>query len=82
MNAPFICSILIDITAVPFKGVLIYGKAELDYEDIVSKRIAIFMKRLSQEEAETYTGRLSSKWKCVILRITPVRIASFDCSKA
>jgi hypothetical protein len=41
MNAPFICSILIDITAVPFKGVLIYGKAELDYEDIVSKRIAI-----------------------------------------
>jgi hypothetical protein len=62
MNAPFLCSILIDITAVSFKGVLIYGTAELDYEGVVSKRIATFMKPLSQEEAETHTVRLSSKW--------------------
>jgi hypothetical protein len=75
-------SILIDTTDVPFRGALIYGTAELDYEDVISKRIAIFEKRLSREDAETYAGRLSGKWKCVILRITPVSIVSFDYSKA
>lgn len=75
-------TVLIDTTEVPFKGALIYGTAELDYEDVISKRVAIFKKRLSQEDAETYAERLSGKWKCVILRITPDRVASFDYSKA
>jgi PPOX class probable F420-dependent enzyme len=75
-------SILIDTTEVPFKGILIYGAAELDYENVVSKRISIFEKRLCREDAETYAKRLSGKWKCVILRITPKRIVSFDYSKA
>jgi PPOX class probable F420-dependent enzyme len=75
-------SILIDTTEVPFKGALIYGTAELDYEDVVSKRIAIFEKRLCREDAETYANRLSGKWRCVILRIIPKRIVSFDYSKA
>lgn len=75
-------TVLIDTTDVPFKGVLVYGTAELDYEDVISKRIAIFGRRLSQDQAETYARRLANKWKCVIIRITPVRIASFDYSKA
>jgi hypothetical protein len=75
-------TVLIDKTEVPFKGALIYGTAELDYEDVISKRVAIFDRRLSREEAETYARRLSSKWRCVIIRITPVHIASFDYSKA
>jgi hypothetical protein len=74
-------TVLIDTTEVPFKGALIYGTAELDYEDVIAKRVAIFEKRLSREDAETYATRLSGKWKCVIVRITPVRIASFDYSK-
>ena len=75
-------TVLIDTTEVPFKGALVYGTAELDYEDVISKRIAIFEKRLSREDAETYAKRLSGKWKCVIVRITPTHIASFDYSKA
>jgi hypothetical protein len=75
-------TILIDKTEVPFKGALIYGTAELDYEDVIQKRMAIFERRLSYEDAETYARRLSSKWQCVIVRITPVHIASFDYSKA
>lgn len=75
-------TVLIDNTTVPFKGALIYGTAELDYEDVICKRIEIFKRRLSQEEAETYARRLSGKWKCVIVRITPIHIASFDYSKA
>ena len=75
-------TVLIDTTEVPFKGALVFGTAELDYEDIIPKRIAIFEKRLSQEDAETYARRLSDKWKCVIVRITPSHIASFDYAKA
>jgi nitroimidazol reductase NimA-like FMN-containing flavoprotein (pyridoxamine 5'-phosphate oxidase superfamily) len=75
-------TVLIDKTEVPFKGALIYGTAELDYEDVIVKRIKIFERRLSQEEAKTYASRLSSKWPCVIIRITPTHIASFDYSKA
>jgi PPOX class probable F420-dependent enzyme len=75
-------SVLIDTTEVPFKGALVYGRAELDYEDVIPKRVAIFERRLPREQAETYARRLSGKWKCVIVRITPIRIASFDYSKA
>ena len=75
-------TVLIDKTEVPFKGALIYGTAELDYEDVIQKRTAIFERRLSREEGETYARRLSGKWQCVIIRITPTHIASFDYSKA
>ena len=74
-------SVLIDKTEVPFKGVLIYGSAELDYDNVIEKRIKIFERRLSHEDAKTYATRLSSKWQCVIIRITPDHIASFDYSK-
>ena len=74
-------SVLIDTTDVPFKGALIYGKAELDYEDVIAKRVAIFKRRLSPEEGEEYARRLAGRWPCVIIRITPTRIASFDYAK-
>jgi hypothetical protein len=74
-------TVLVDTTDVPFKGALIYGRADLDYEDVIPKRVAIFGRRLSGEQAETYARRLSNKWECVIVRITPTRIVSFDYSK-
>jgi PPOX class probable F420-dependent enzyme len=74
-------SVLIDTTDVPFKGALIYGKAELDYEDVIAKRVTIFQRRLSQQEGEEYARKLSDKWPCVIIRITPQHIASFDYAK-
>lgn len=77
-------SVLIDTTEIPFRGVLVYGKAELDYEDIICKRIAIFKRRpwaSSRDEGEAYARKLSDKWDCVIIRVTPEHIASFDYSK-
>jgi general stress protein 26 len=75
-------TVLIDTTDIPFQGALVYGTAELDYADVIEKRVKIFERRLSHQEAETYASRLSNKWKCVIVRITPKKIASFDYSKA
>ena len=74
-------TVLIDKTDVPFKGVLIYGTAELDYEDVIAKRMRIFKKRLNTEDARTYATRLSAKWDCAIIHIPPTRIVSFDYAK-
>jgi general stress protein 26 len=63
-------TVLIDTTDVRLKRALVYGTAELDYEDVISKRATIFERRLSKEQAETYARRLSDKSKCVIVRIT------------
>src|SRR5262245_4785803 len=35
-------TVLIDSEGPPPKGVLIYGHAELDYEDVIAKRILLF----------------------------------------
>lgn len=77
-------SVLIDVTDVPFRGALVYGTAELDYEDIIPKRIAIFQRRPwepSREDAEEYARKLTDKWKGVIVRVTPERVVTFDYSK-
>lgn len=77
-------TVLIDASDLPHKGALVYGTAELDYEDIILKRVAIFERRpwdTSRENGEAYARKLSDKWKCVIVRITPHHVASFDYSK-
>ncbi len=57
---------------------LIYGTAELDYDNVVEKRTAIFERTRSHEEALAYAEQLSAQWNCVIIRVTPTRIVSFD----
>ena len=74
-------SVLVDIADVPFRAALVYGKAELDYDDVINKRIAIFERTRTRAEAEDYARKLSGKWKCVIVRVKPDRIVSFDYSK-
>jgi nitroimidazol reductase NimA-like FMN-containing flavoprotein (pyridoxamine 5'-phosphate oxidase superfamily) len=73
-------SVLIDITDIPFRAALVYGTAKLEYDDVVNKRIAIFERTRSRQEAEDYARKLSDKWECVIVRVKPRRIASFDYS--
>lgn len=75
-------SLLIDDPRPPVKGVLIYGKAELDYEDVLEKRTAILEKYNPREQAIQMAGMLCAKWKSVIIRIKPDRMVSFDYSKA
>lgn len=74
-------TVLVDVTPWPYKGVLIYGTAELDYDDVVEKRITIFEKDRSYEEARRYAQQLSNTWKCVIVRVTPTNIVTFDYTK-
>ena len=74
-------TVLIDTTETPYKGLLVYGTAELDHEDVIAKRIRIFERTRSRQEGEEYARKLSAAWPCVIIRITPERFASFDYAK-
>ncbi len=37
-------TVVVDTDQAPYKGIVIYGKAELDYNDVIPKRVSIFEK--------------------------------------
>src|ERR1041385_3627980 len=75
-------TVLIDNQEYPFRGVLIYGAAVLDYDDVIAKRTSIFEKYLPTEDAREMASDLSSRFKCVVIRIKPQRMTSYDYSKS
>jgi nitroimidazol reductase NimA-like FMN-containing flavoprotein (pyridoxamine 5'-phosphate oxidase superfamily) len=74
-------TVLIDIEGPPLKGVLIYGHADLDYEDVLAKRIAIFEKYMPSENARQTITNLANTFTPVIIRVKPKRISSYDYAK-
>ena len=75
-------TLLIDDTTPELMAVLVYGKAELDYENVVQKRTAIFEQYSAHEQAAQKAEGLCKKWPSVVIRIKPDRFVSFDYSKA
>lgn len=75
-------SLLIDNQEHPFRGVLIYGRAVLDYEDVIAKRVSIFERYMPAEDAQEMASNLSSRFTCVVISIKPKRMTSYDYSKS
>ncbi|MEL6148311.1 MAG: pyridoxamine 5'-phosphate oxidase family protein [Chloroflexota bacterium] len=72
-------TVLIDTDTMPYAGVMIYGHAELDFEDAAEKRVTIFERYFGDRDAATdYANRLAAKWEPVIIRVVPQRVISFD----
>lgn len=74
-------TVLIDNQSPPFKGVLIYGSAELEYEDVIAKRASIFERYESFEEAQESAKGMAKRFVPVVIRIKPKQVISFDYSK-
>ncbi len=75
-------TVLIDTDAFPYRGVMIYGIAELDYEDAERQRVSIFERYIgSQAGAEAAARGLARKWRPVVAHITPTRMITFDYTK-
>jgi PPOX class probable F420-dependent enzyme len=74
-------TLLIDNQAPPWKGVLIYGEAELDYDDVVAKRILIFERYMPAENAQKLATGLANSYAPVVIRVKPKRMTSYDYSK-
>ena len=74
-------TVLIDNQAPPYKGVVIYGEAELDYEDVIAKRISIFERYMPTENARGLATGLANNYEPVIIRVKPKHMTSYDYSK-
>lgn len=74
-------TVLIDIEGPPLRGVLIYGQAELDYEDVIDKRVDIFEKYMPREHAQGLASELADHFAPVIIRVRPGRVSSYDYAK-
>ena len=74
-------TLLIDNQTPPWKGVLIYGEAKLDYEDVVAKRISIFERYMPAENAQKLATGLANNYTPVVIRVKPRRMTSYDYSK-
>lgn len=74
-------TVLVDTTEPRLKGVVVYGNAELEYEDVIPIRTTIFEKYMDPADASGLADRLANTWTPVVIRIKPDRIVSFDYSK-
>ena len=74
-------SVLVDTTEPTLKGVIMRGAAELDYRDVISKRVSIFEKYKDAEEATVLAERLAGMWKPVVIRVKPEQVITFDYSQ-
>lgn len=75
-------TVLIDNQSPPWQGVLIYGEASLEYDDVITKRASIFEKYSSSpEDALARATGLVKSFVSVVIRIKPRRIISYDYTK-
>ncbi|MFX0020156.1 MAG: pyridoxamine 5'-phosphate oxidase family protein [Promethearchaeota archaeon] len=74
-------TVLIDEIGPPTRGVIIYGKATMDEEDMDQAAHSIFNRYMSEEEAKLYWKGLSELTEWVKVIVQPIKIASFDYSK-
>lgn len=74
-------TVLVDAQEPALQGVIVQGRAELDYEDVIPRRISIFEKYIGAEQAPGLAQNLASRWTPVIIRVRPQRVISFDYTK-
>ena len=74
-------TVLIDNQSPPWKGVIVYGEANLEYDDVIAKRASIFERYMSPEDARESAEGLAKNFVPVVIRIQPKQIISFDYSK-
>jgi hypothetical protein len=73
---------LIDADAPVLQTVLVYGEAELDYEDVLEKRVTILERYYDDPtQARAFAQRLVSAWETVIIHVRPTKVVSVDYSK-
>jgi nitroimidazol reductase NimA-like FMN-containing flavoprotein (pyridoxamine 5'-phosphate oxidase superfamily) len=78
-------TVLVD-TPDPLRGVLIYGTAEIDYNNICEQTLKIIetspiIRDKSREEQQRITRAYIDAFKGAIVKITPKKIVTFDYAK-
>ena len=78
-------SVLID-TLDPLKGMLIYGTAEIDYDNIYEQAVQVLegaaeMRGMPKEKVQRITKAYLDAFESVIMKITPKHFTTFDYTK-
>jgi len=74
-------SLIIDVGSTAIRGVIVYGKAEVDFKAWDSVAINLFEKYVSREEAEKM-WQINNEWaKWVKITVKSESMASFDYTK-
>jgi general stress protein 26 len=78
-------TVLVD-TPNPFRGILIYEKAEIDYDNVYEQELTInetspAFYGMPKEKLERITKAYVDTFKSVIVKVTPKHIITFDYSK-
>ena len=65
------------------QGILIYGKAELEYGNVYQMALSVWEKtfRAPRDKFERFVQAALDKVKMVIVKVTPKRIITFDYTK-
>ena len=74
-------TVLIDTVEPVLQAIMIYGTAELEYEDVAPRRIAIFEKYTPADQAVGFAESLASTLEPVIIRVKPEQMITFDYTK-
>jgi general stress protein 26 len=75
-------TVLIDTNEPVLQTVLVYGKAELDFEDVLEKRVKILERYYEDPaQARAFAQKLASAWETVIIHVRPNKVVSVDYSK-
>jgi nitroimidazol reductase NimA-like FMN-containing flavoprotein (pyridoxamine 5'-phosphate oxidase superfamily) len=75
-------TVLIDTDEPILQSVMAYGEAELDYQDVVKKRIKILERYYeSPSQAKAFVEKLARAWTTVIIHVQPTRLVTVDYSK-
>jgi len=78
-------TVLVD-TLDPLRGILIYGAAEIDHDNVYEQALTInetspaFID-MPKEKLQRLTRAYVDTWKSLILKITPKHITTFDYTK-
>jgi len=76
-------TVLID-TQRPMRGVLIYGKAAIDYDNVYQQAFSVMEAvagDMPKDKVQRFTQAFLDAIKCVVVRVTPKRIITFDHTK-
>jgi general stress protein 26 len=78
-------TVLVD-TLNPLRGILIYGRAEIDYDNVYEQVLKInetspAFQGMAKEKLQQLTRAYIDTWKSVILKITLKHITTFDYTK-
>ena len=75
-------TVLIDTEEPVLQSVLVYGEAELDFEDVLEKRVRILERYYDDPaQARAFAERLSKAWETVIIHVRPEKMVTVDYSK-